>query len=410
MSQAASVPPHMRRTPFDPDPELARLRIEAPVSRIAAPIGAVRIPAWLVTRHEDVRAVLGDTAMFSNSADAVRVQVAAIFGEETAARQPTLGQSSLIGYDPPRHTRLRRMLTPRFTVKRMRELEPRIVDIVTDHLDAMAGTGGPVDLVQAFALPVPSLVICELLGVPYADRADFQSRSKGLLDYGLDLAARRAVFQESHAYMADLVGRHRANPGDGLLGALIREHGDELPDEELIGLGTLLLLAGHETTANMLALGTLLLLHHPDQLALLRDNADSGDPGIVDRAVEELMRYLSIVPATILRTAKQDVTLGGITIKAGQAVVCSLPSANRDPAVTKDPDMLDLTREPTSHVAFGHGAHHCVGAPLARLEMRIAFPALLSRFPSLRLAAPFEEISFRASSAVYGVDSLPVTW
>jgi cytochrome P450 len=405
MSQAPSIPLHMRRTPFDPAPEMARLRSEAPVSRIEAPVGAILVPAWLITRHEDVRAVLGDTASFSNDSEAVRKHIVAAVGEETASRMPLVGQSSLLGYDPPHHTWLRRMLTPRFTVKRMRDLQPRIEDIVTEHLDAMAGAGGPIDLVQAFALPVPSLVICELLGVPYADRAGFQSRSKALVDYGLDLESRQQLFRESYAYMGELVNRQRANPGDGLLGALIREYGDELPDEELIRLGNLLLLAGHETTANMLALGTLLLLRNPDRLAQLRD-----DPGIADRAVEELLRYLSIVPATLIRTAKRDVAINGTTIKAGDAVICSIPAANRDPAVTADPDVLDLTREPTSHVGFGHGAHHCLGAPLARLEMRIAFPALLSRFPELRLAVPFEELRFRAVSAVYGVESLPVTW
>ncbi|MCW2947910.1 MAG: linalool 8-monooxygenase [Actinoallomurus sp.] len=405
MSRTPPVPLHMQRTPFDPITDLARLRTEAPVSLAEAPMGPVRFPAWLVTRYDDVREVLGDAIRFSNSGQAVRAHVAAAVDEETAARLPLAAQGSLIGYDPPDHTRLRRMLTPKFTVKRMRRLQPRIEAIVTEHLDVMQDNGGPVDLVQAFALPVPSLVICELLGVPYADRADFQRRSNAQLDLSQSLEDRRAVFEESRAYMAELVRRQRSDPGDDLLGALVREHGDELPDEELIGLGGLLLLAGHETTANMLALGALLLLRHPDQLALLRD-----DPGIVDQAVEELMRYLTIVHSGVIRTATQDVTIGGKPIKAGDAIVCSLPSANRDQALADEPDVLDLTRKPTSHVAFGHGIHHCLGAPLARMEMRIAYPALLRRFPALRLAVPFEEVPFRTYSAVYGVRSLPVAW
>jgi cytochrome P450 len=395
----------MQRTPFDPIPELARLRTEAPVSLVDAPMGPIHFPAWLITRYEDVREVLGDATMFSNSGEAIRDHVAAAVGEEAAARLPLVGQVSLIGYDPPDHTRLRRILTPKFTVKRMLRLQPRIETIVAEHLDAMADAGSPIDLVPAFALPVPSLVICELLGVPYADRADFQRRSNAQVDYSIDMESRRAVFEESYGYIADLVRRQRANPADNLLGTLVREHGDELPDKELVELGNLLLLAGHETTANMLALGTLLLLRHPDQLALLRD-----DPAIIDQAVEELMRYLSIVHHGATRTATKDVTIGGKSIKAGDAVVCSFPSANRDQAVTDDPDVLDLTRKPTSHVAFGHGIHHCLGAPLARMEMRIAYPALLQRFPELRLAVPFEEIRFRAFSAVYGVQALPVAW
>ena len=404
MSQVPSVPVHLQRTPFGPGDELARRRAEAPVSQITTALGPVRFPAWLITRYDDVRAVLSDATSFSNSNAAVRGHLAAAVGAETAARLP-LGGPSLISYDPPGHTWLRRLVAPRFTVKRMLELRPRVEAIVTEHLDAMAANGGPTDLYQAFALPVPSLVICELLGVPYDDRADFQRRSRAMVKIDLGLEERRAVFEEFGAYMAQLVRRHRAHPGDNLLGALVREHGDEVPDDELTALGTLLLIAGHETTANMLGLGTLLLLRHPDQLALLRD-----DPGIVDQAVEELMRYLSIVQYGIVRTALKDVTIGGKTIKAGDAVICSFPSANRDEAVTGDPDVLDLTRAPTAHIAFGHGIHHCLGAPLARLEMRVAFPALLRRFPTLRLAVPFEEIQFRSLAAVYGLQSLPVTW
>ncbi|HEU5160928.1 MAG TPA: cytochrome P450 [Streptosporangiaceae bacterium] len=404
MDQLRSVPPHMRRTPFDPVDDLARCRAEAPVSRAAAPLGPLRVPAWLIARYQDVRAVLGDAAGFSNSSEAVRDYVAAVAGEETAERLPLSGPS-LIGYDPPVHTRLRRMVAPRFTVKRMRSLQPRIEAIVAEHLDAMAEAGAPADLLEAFALPMSSLVICELLGVPYDDRAAFQRRGSAQLDLDLDLAGRQAAFDESHAYMADLVRGHRAGPGDNLLGALVREHGDELSDEELTELATLLLVAGHETTANMLALGTLLLLRHPDQLALLRD-----DPSIAEGAVEELMRYLSIVHTGVVRTALRDVTIAGTRIKAGDAVMCSLPSANRDESVIADPDVLDLTRKPTAHVAFGHGIHHCLGAPLARLELRIAFPALLRRFPGLRLAVPFEELRYRPLSVVYGVRSLPVTW
>jgi cytochrome P450 len=405
VGQAPSVPLHMRRDPIGPVDDLARRRAEAPVSLVEEPMGAVRFPAWLITRYEDVRAVLGDATSFSNSGEAVHTHLVAVLGEEAAARVPMAGQRSLIGYDPPAHTRMRRLVAPTFTVRRMRGLRPRIEAIVAQHLDALAEQGPPADLVQAFALPVPSLVICELLGVPYADRAEFQRRTRTQLDLEIDLDERQAAFDASDEYMRALVRRQRVRPGDGLLGALVREHGDELTDRELAGLGSLLLVAGHETTANMLALGTLVLLRDPGQLALLRD-----DPGIVDRAVEELMRYLSIVHHGVVRTATRDVIVGGMRIKAGEAVVCSLPAANRDPASVADPDVLDLTREPSPHVAFGHGIHHCLGAPLARMEMRVAYPALLRRFPGLRLAVPFEELEFRGSSIVHGVRALPVAW
>jgi cytochrome P450 len=219
------------------------------------------------------------------------------------------------------------------------------------------------------------------------------------------LEDRTAAAEESREYMATLVRRQRAHPGEDLLGRLVREHGDELLDEELVGLGALLLLAGHETTANMLGLGTLLLLRHPDQLAQLRD-----DPAIVDQAVEELIRYLTVVSSPLVRTALEDVIIGGQLIKAGDAIICSLALANRDQALGESVNVFDVTRKYTTHVAFGHGIHHCLGAPLARLEMRIAFPALARRFPTLRVAVPPEEIPFRVGSFVYGVEALPVTW
>jgi cytochrome P450 len=287
----------------------------------------------------------------------------------------------------------------------MRRLEPRIIEIVDDHLDAMEKAGPPSDLVADFALPIPSLVICELLGVPYADRADFQARTSRLLDISLPMEERQAVGQESRAYMADLVARAQAEPGDDMLGMLVREHGDDLTTDELIGIAGLLLIAGHETTSNMLGLGTLALLQHPDQLALVRD-----DPAAVAPAVEELLRFLGIVHSGIPRTTTQDVEVGGVAIPADSLVILALATANRDPRFVDGGDHLDITRDAAGHVAFGHGVHHCLGAPLARMEMRVAFPALLRRFPGLALAVPFDEVPFRAFHFIYGLQSLPVTW
>ena len=237
---------------------------------------------------------------------------------------------NLLGFDPPEHTRLRRMLTPEFTVRRMRRLEPRIVEIVDDHLDAMAKAGPPADLVADFALPIPSLVICELLGVPYADRASFQERTSRLLDLSLPMDDRLALAREGREYMADLVARAQTAPGDDMLGMLVRDHGDDLSTDELIGIAELLLIAGHETTSNMLGLGTLALLRHPEQLALVRD-----DPAAVGRAVEELLRFLGIVHSGIPRTTTEDVEVGGVAIPADSLVVLALAAANRDPALPR---------------------------------------------------------------------------
>jgi cytochrome P450 len=387
------VPLHHRRDRFDPVPELSRLREEQPISRVRLPWGA---EGWLATRYEDIRQVLGDTSKFSNGMGADR-------------RAPMLADlparnGMLLAYDPPEHTRLRRLLTPEFTVRRIRRLQPRIEAIVTDHLDAMQQAGNTADLVSAFALPIPSLVICELLGVPYADREEFQRNSTIRLNLHNDIEVRMAALMACREYMAGLVAQQRKDPGEDMIGMLIREHGDEIDDLELTGVADLLLIAGHETTSNMLALGTLLLLDNPAQATLVRDGSK------VDDAVEELLRYLSIVHTVMPRTAREDVVLSGQRIAAGEVVICSLAPANRDPVLGEDLDSFDLSRKISAHIAFGHGIHHCVGAPLARMEMRIAYPALLRRFPDLRVAVPIEEVPFRSYSVVYGVESLPVAW
>ncbi len=386
------IPLHVRRDGLDPVADFVRLREERPVTQVQLPWGAT---GWLVTRYEDVRQVLGDAARFRNAP-----------GEDRPVLRP--GQSTrsgfLLHYDPPDHGTLRRMLTPEFTVRRIRRLQPRIEAIVADHLDAMEAGGTSADLVQAFALPIPSLVICELLGVPYADREDFQRNSSIRLNLALPMDERIAALEASHRYMAELVSEQRKDPGEDMIGMLVREHGDEIDDTELTGIADLLLIAGHETTSNMLALGTMTLLSHPDQLELVR----AGEH--VDDAVEELLRYLAIVHTVTPRTTAEDVVLSGQHIPAGEVLLCSLPAANRDPAIGDDPDTFNLFRKITAHVAFGHGIHHCVGAPLARMEMRTAYPALLQRFPGLRLAVPIEEVPFRSYSVVYGVESLPVEW
>lgn len=401
MTQAAEAPPlHMRRDAFSPTRELREARESLGVLTVTNAFG---MPVYLVTRHDDVKEVLADHERFSNRrpTDFRMPGAPQMTDEELAAAR----SGNLLGLDPPEHSRLRRMLTPEFTIRRMKRLEPRILEIVDAQLDAMESAGPPVDLVESFALPIPSLVICELLGVPYDDREDFQRRSARQLDLSLPVHERVELQLAGRDYMRTLVERARSHPGDDILGMLIRDHGTELTDDELVGIAGLLLLAGHETTSNMLGLGTLALLRHPEQLAVVRD-----DPDAVGPAVEELLRWLSIVQTAIPRFTTTDVEIAGVPIPAGQLVFASMPSGNRDPAFIDSPEVLDIGRGAPGHLAFGHGVHHCLGAPLARMEMRIAFPALLRRFPTLALAEDFEDVEFRTFHFIYGLKSLKVAW
>ncbi|AOS62017.1 cytochrome P450 [Actinoalloteichus hymeniacidonis] len=398
MAQPGQLPLYMRRERFDPTAELGESRRAEGIRLVDTPFGE---SVHLVTRYEDVRMVLADTTRFGNDRAAALAGPAVEYTEEEARMRA--GQ--LLALDPPDHTRIRRLLTPEFTMRRMRRLEPRIVEIVDAALDDLENAGRPADLVAHFGLPVPSLVICELLGVPYADRAEFQRRSDQMLDLSATDQQRKVAEDEIRLYLAELIARTMAAPNDDLLGMLVREHGTELTADELVGIATILLIAGHETTANMLSLGTLALLTHPEQLAMVRD-----DPAAVEPAIDELLRWLSIVHAGVARVAKTDTEVAGRSVKAGELLLMSLPGANRDPALREDPDRFDITRGVSGHVAFGHGVHHCIGAPLARMELRIGFPALLRRFPKLALAVPFEEVGFRSNHAIFGVNSLPITW
>lgn len=384
----------LMRHGLDPVPGLAERQATAPVSKLEFPFG---ISAWLVTGYDDVRAVIGDTRSFSNDFSNV---VASTGGQATAAQDPGgLGFS-----DPPDHTRLRKALTPEFTVRRLSRLIPRITEIVQAQLDVMEAKGSPVDLVETFAMPIPSLVICELLDVPYPDREDFQRLSGSRFDVFGGAGTGLDAISESLEYMSELVATQRRKPGDGLLGMLIREHGDEIDDRELAGLADGLLIGGHETTASMLALGAILLLNHPDEATRLREDDDAAGA-----TVEEMLRYLTVVQVAFPRFARSDMELGGQQVKAGDMVLCSLSGANRDPALGPMMQSFDPSRI-SPHLAFGYGAHRCVGAELARIELRIAYPALLRRFPTLRLDAPMEEVSFHEYSVVHGVQTLPVAW
>ncbi|MFF1613763.1 cytochrome P450 [Amycolatopsis sp. NPDC058278] len=382
------------RCPFEPAAELTALREqpEWPVIPRHHPFFG-QFDARAVTRYDDVRAVFAHEhigADMNADADAPR----------TLFNQPGF----LLGYDGPGHLRLRRMLAGAFTVRRLQDMRPRIEKIVAEHLDAMQESGPVADLVQAYALPIPSLVICELLGVPYADRADFQHRSAVLLDATRTQQEQFANYAAMHAYMAELVARLRAEPGNGVLGEVIGKHGDEITDEELVGFGNLLLIAGHETTSTMIALGALALLQNPGQLAAVRDDED-----VATSSIEELLRHLSTV-TYLDRRATKDVDVNGHRIATGERLSLSVLAANHDPALVGGNAGLDVHRKPVPHLAFGFGAHQCLGQQLARIELKTALPALLRRFPELRLAVPSERIEFRTFSPIHGVTSLPVAW
>ncbi|MFI6742477.1 cytochrome P450 [Nonomuraea sp. NPDC050451] len=397
MSDAAPPPvtmPTRRQRPLDPPQELEKWREEAPVRRMRYADGHL---GWLVTGYAAARAVMGD-GRFSTRPELHHPTTPQI-GQHQAMRRPP---AFFVRLDPPEHTRYRKLLTGQFTVRRMKLLEPRIAEITASTLDAMLRTGPPAELVRDFALPIPALVICELLGVPYADRESFQRQSATIVALDVSTEQKQQAMNELNAYVRALVADKRARPGDDLISGL--SSGGELTEEELSGVAMLLLLAGHETTANMLALGTFTLLGSPDQLSALR-----RDPALVPGAVEELLRYLTVVDFMI-RTALEDVDLGGHTIKAGETVTVSLPAANRDPLRFADPGIMDIARDATGHLTFGHGIHQCLGQQLARNEMRIALPALLDRLPGLRLAVPAEEVPMRSDMLVYGVHKLPVAW
>ncbi|QFY08318.1 cytochrome P450 [Nonomuraea phyllanthi] len=387
--------PIARQRPLDPPDEATELRQRAAMHRMTYADGH---RGWLVTGYSAARAILAHPH-FSNRAEVSHPPIPGRF-ERLRTKTPP---GFFIRADAPEHTRYRKLLTGQFTVRRMKALEPRIEEITNACLDDMAAAGGPVDLVQAFALPIPSLVICELLGVPYADREQFQEDTKLLVNLETKAEESIAALGRSMAYLAGLIKRKREEPADDLLSGLIE--GGELDDEELTGVGFLLLVAGHETTANMLGLGTYALLTNPDQLAAMRD-----DPSVVDNGVEELLRYLTIVHLGPVRTALEDVEIEGTTIRAGESATIHLPSVNRDAERFPGGDRLDLARPATGHMSFGHGIHQCLGQQLARTEMRIAYPALLRRFPGLRLAVTPEEVPMRSDMSIYGVHRLPVTW
>ncbi|MFI7131632.1 cytochrome P450 [Nonomuraea sp. NPDC050153] len=381
--------------PFDPPAELIQAREHGPISHFPFPDGH---QGWLVTGYDLVRSVLADPR-FSSRRELVRHHPLVDYGDFEVPPAPP-GEFLLM--DDPQHSRYRKPLVGKFTVRRMRLLTERVEQVTAEYLDAMEQAGPRVDLVTAFAKPIPAVIICELLGVPYEDRGRFQENIDKFLGGEVGDEELIAAYTATQQYLAELVAAKRADPTDDVLSDLIDS---DLTDEELRGMALILLSAGFDTTANMLALGTFALLQNPEQLAALR-----AEPALAEGAVEELLRYLSVAKG-FGRVALEDVELGGQTIKAGTMVLLTYNTANRDPERFTDPQTLDLRRQEGGHLAFGHGIHQCLGQQLARVELRVALPALLNRFPTLRLAVPVGEVALRPEIAdIYGVKSLPVTW
>ena len=377
----------------DPVARLGEMREQAPVARLTSFLG---MNVWLVTGESEARQVLADTTSYSTD-------IRPFMGKRGSTTDGDIGG---LGFtDPPEHTRLRKLLTPEFTMRRLERLRPRIAAIVDSQLDHVAGEAaaadGVVDLVPTFAFPIPFLVICELLGLPDEDRETFRQLGSARFDVSYGGQGVFGAVSDSRRFLMEATAKQRRDPGEGLIGQIIREHGDEINDFDLGGLADGVFTGGLETSASMLALGTAVLLDHPEDYRRV-----GSDPTVVDRAVEELLRYLTVVQIAFPRFPKTEVEVGGQRIVPGDVVVCQLAGANRDPRLGAKMDAFDLSRPVSTHLAFGHGFHRCVGAELARMELRTAFPALARRFPGLTLAT--DRVDYRELSIVYGVDALPV--
>lgn len=356
-------------------------------------------PTWVVSRYEDIRASLVDPRL---SAETIKTRLRA---KGVTGEMPVI----FARIDDPEHNRLRRMMARDFTWRHAEAMRPQIQELVDQFIDTMIQTGPPADLVRDFALPVPSLVISLLLGVPYSDHEFFQHHSTVGLDARSSEDEKAAAIGAVFAYMFELVERKEREPGDDLISRLITEHvaTGALSRETATMNAMILLQAGHETTASMIALGTIALLQHRDAFDLL---GRTEDPTVIANIVEELTRYLTIVHSQVDRVATQDLTLGGASIGAGDFLLMNLPAGNWDPEFTDDPASFDITRNARGHLGFGFGVHQCIGQHLARAEMQIALATLARRLPGLTLAVPAGELRFQNQQEIYGIEDLPVTW
>jgi cytochrome P450 len=401
-SAAIEVPefpmPRAPRCPFDPPPALRALQQDAPITKVRIWDGST---AWLVTRYDDLRALLADPRISSDNSH----PNFPYRGPADEARR--LGRT-IVTTDDPEHARLRRMISLPFSIKRVEAMRPAIQAVVDGRIDDMLAGPKPVDLIGAFAAPVPMLVICELLGVPYEDHEFFETSALKSMTIGVPAEEAEAAQQQMHEYVDNLLVQRLTSPGDDLLSILAGQVKDgQLSRRDAATMGRTILVGGFDTSANMIALGTLALLQHPDELARLRE---TDDPKLIASAVEELLRYLNVAHGGRQRVAREDIKIGGQTIQAGDAVILTTETANRDPAAFSDPERLDIGRGARHHVGFAYGVHQCLGQPLARVELQVVYGTLYRRIPTLRLATALDQIPFKHDGLVYGVYQLPVTW
>jgi cytochrome P450 len=392
MTQANTVVEHLGAGYFsDPYSVHARLRAQHPVAQVIMPGGT---PAWLITGYAQARAALTDPRL---------LKLPKGWRPDPDSLMASF-DLHMLNLDPPDHDRLRKLVNKAFTARRVEQLRPRVTTIAAALLDDMSARA-EVDLLASFAFPLPITVICELLGVPVADRDQFRAWSATVVGDTVSPEVFQADATAMVGYFRALLAARRREPADDLLSALIsaRDEGDRLSENELLSMAFLLLVAGHETTVNLIASGTLALLLNPAELARLR-----ADRSLLSGAVEELLRYVNPVNNATFRFTGEPVELGGVSIGPGEVVLVSLSGANRDPSRYNDPERLDLGRDSGGHVAFGHGIHYCLGAPLARLEAEIAFRALLQRFGSMTLAVRPDELRWRPSTLIHGLETLPV--
>ena len=392
--------PMRKSCPFDPPPALLDLSRQAPVTRVKLWDGS---HPWIVSRHDDVRALLRDPRV---SADCTLPGY-----PDTTASAATRRKKirNFMNMDGEEHATQRKALTAQFTVRRAESLRPRIQEITDALVDAMLAGPRPVDLVETLSLPVPSVLISEILGVPYRDRAFFQEVTRTIVSHLTTADQQIRASEELLGYLRDLVDRKAAEPAGDLVSRLVAESAEtgRMTREQVAALAMIVLQAGHETTANMISLGTVVLLGNPDQLRALQA---ADDPALLENAVEELLRYLTIPHRGRRRVALEDLEIGGQLIRKGEGVIALIDVANRDESVFPHADAFDIARGSRRHVAFGFGAHQCLGQSVARVELQVVYRTLFRRIPALRLAVPAEELVFRTEGTVYGLESLPVTW
>lgn len=397
-SETLPTYPMTRGCPLDLPPQYHELRAEKPVAKVRIDFDGAEV--WIVTKHDLACAVLSDPRFSSDFSTPG-------FPRRLTPAPPIPG--TFIRIDPPDHTRIRGALVAEFKPKRVEAMRPAIQQVADKLFDDLLALPQPVDLIEALALPFPSMVICELLGVPYADREFFHARVRVIGIQKKSLERHAEVRAELERYIEDLVGRREreVETTSDILGRLIarqREVGD-ISRAEVVGIATLLLIAGYETIANMIALGTVSLLHHRDQFEKLL-----ADPSRLSQAIEEMLRYQTVIAFGLRRAVTADVEVGGQLIRKGEGVIVLLDAANRDGSAFPEPDRFDIERKVDHHLAFGFGLHACVGQLLARLELSVLWSTLLRRIPTMRLASTLEELPFRREAFVYGVHELPVTW